>query len=145
MQIFYLKHNRDGYFIWFDGEIGPTVSFREGEIIVNWLNNNRFIVNSYSIFSYDTIFNEKMQEMYQIKDGEKSIGDPIIEKFDVVAIVTWINSCTSELKQRLAARFYEPIIGEEPTLEEINHKMKMENLGYYDALEALRKKKYKRC
>lgn len=144
MPTFVPRYTSMGYVVWLNGEIGPILTGYEVNVIVNWLNNTRLTINSYSLFSYEIRINEKFEEVYQIQDGGKPIGDAVTDKRDVVAIVTWLNSCISELKHILEINFYEPIIGDDPTDAEIRSYMKYENVGYYDALESMRKKRYKK-
>jgi hypothetical protein len=133
-----------GYYVWLNGQIGPPLTYIESEIIVSWLNNTKLFVYSYSFFSYEAFINDKNEEYYYITDTGKKIGDAIKEKREVVAIVSWLNSCIPQLKERLDAAIYDPIIGDDPSESEIRNHMRRENIGYYDALEELRKKTYKK-
>jgi len=143
MSIFITRFDSFGYHIWLNGQIGPPLNHYDAEVVVTWLNNTELCINKHSLFSYELVM-KQTDEMYQIQDVRKPIGDPVKEKRDVVAIVNWLNSCIPELVDRLRTSFYTPIIGEDPLPEEIQRYMKLEGIGYYDALEHLRTKKYKK-
>lgn len=144
MPTFISRYNDLGYYVWLNGEIGPPLTYIESEIVISWLNNTKLFVYTYSFFSYEVLIDSKNEEYYQITDAGKKIGDPVKEKRDVVAIVNWLNSCTPKLKEKLDSAVYDPIIGDDPSESEIRNYMKNKNLGYYESLEELRKKTYKK-
>jgi hypothetical protein len=133
-----------GFCIFFEEEIGMPLTQYEAEVVVDWLNNTQFSINLYTFFSFEQVKDKNSEDVYQILDQTKKVGDIIISKRDVVAIVNWLNSSLKKLKEKLDKRIYTPITGEEPTEEEIKAHMISKKMGYYIAKEDLRKIKYKR-
>lgn len=142
MSIFSVTANENNYNIFATGMgvIGPIINDKDSaNVICEWLNTTDLAINSHSFFSYDVSGN-----IYFILDNHKKIGNPIQSRKNAVAITNFCNNSIKELKDFLDNKSYIPMIGDEPTEQEIKSYMKANDVGYYVALEELRKKKYKK-
>jgi hypothetical protein len=144
MSIFSVTANENDYNIFAKGMgvIGPIINDKDiAHVICEWLNTTDLVINSHSFFSYDVSENKNI---YFILDNHKKIGNPIQSRKNAVAITNFCNNSVKELKDFLDNKSYTPMIGDEPTEQEIKSYMKANDVGYYVALEELRKKKYKK-
>lgn len=144
MSIFSVTANENNYNIFATGMgvIGPIINDKDSaNVICEWLNTTDLAINSHSFFSYDVSGNNNI---YFILDNHKKIGNPIQSRKNAVAITNFCNNSIKELKDFLDNKSYTPMIGDEPTEQEIKSYMKANDVGYYVALEELRKKKYKK-
>ena len=144
MSIFSVTANVNNYNIFAKGKgvIGPIINDKDiANAICEWLNTTDLVINSHSFFSYDVSENKNI---YFILDNHKKIGNPIQSRKNAVAITNFCNNSIKELKDFLDNKSYIPMIGDEPTEQEIKSYMKANDVGYYVALEELRKKKYKK-
>ena len=145
MPTFYVKSINNNYHIFVNGigTIGPIINDNDtANAIRNWLNSSNLAVNSHSFFSTDVSDEDK--NIYHILDRHKKVGTTVETKKNAVAVVNFCNNSIKELKDLLDIGTYKPIVGEEPTPEEIKYYMKTNAVGYYVALEQLRQKKYKK-
>lgn len=144
MSIFSVTANENDYNIFAKGMgvIGPIINDKDiANVICEWLNTTDLVINSHSFFSYDVSENKNI---YFILDNHKKIGNPIQSRKNAVAITNFCNNSVKELKDFLDNKSYTPMIGDEPIEQEIKSYMKANDVGYYVALEELRKKKYKK-
>lgn len=144
MPTFSVTSNKNNYNIFATGMgvIGPIINDKDSaNVICEWLNTTDLVINSHSFFSYDVSGNNNI---YFILDNHKKIGNPIQSRKNAVAITNFCNNSIKELKDFLDNKSYIPMIGDEPTEQEIKSYMKANDVGYYVALEELRKKKYKK-
>jgi len=144
MSIFSVTANENNYNIFAKGMgvIGPIINDKDiANFICEWLNTTDLVINSHSFFSYDVSENKNI---YFILDNHKKIGNPIQSRKNAVAITNFCNNSVKELKDFLDNKSYTPMIGDEPIEQEIKSYMKANDVGYYVALEELRKKKYKK-
>ena len=145
MPFFSVKSNKNNYHIFAKnaGSVGPRINNEaEANAVCNWLNSGNLVVNLYSFFSFDV--SDDDENIYHILDRHKRVGKTVETKKNAVAITNFCNFSLKELKDLLDSRSYEPIMGEEPTAEEVKFYMKEHNVGKYLAIEELRKKKYKK-
>ena len=144
MPTFSVTSNKNNYNIFATGMgvIGPIINDKDiANVICEWLNTTDLVINSHSFFSYDVSGNNNI---YFILDNHKKIGNSIQSRKNAVAITNFCNNSIKELKDFLDNKSYTPMIGDEPTEQEIKSYMKANDVGYYVALEELRKKKYKK-
>ena len=144
MPTFSVTSNKNNYNIFATGMgvIGPIINDKDiANVICEWLNTTDLVINSHSFFSYDVSGNNNI---YFILDNHKKIGNSIQSRKNAVAITNFCNNSIKELKDFLDNKSYTPMIGDEPTEQEIKSYMKANDVGYYIALEELRKKKYKK-
>lgn len=144
MSIFSVTANENNYNIFATGMgvIGPIINDKDSaNVICEWLNTTDLTINSHSFFSYDVSGNNNT---YFILDNHKKIGNSIQSRKNAVAITNFCNNSIKELKDFLDNKSYTPMIGDEPSEQEIKSYMKTNDVGYYVALEELRKKKYKK-
>lgn len=145
MPLFSVRSNKNTYHIYSkaSGMIGPHINNEaEANVICNWLNSSNFLVNLYSFFSFDVSDND--ENIYFILDRHKKVGKQVESKKNAVAITAFCNSALNDLRGVLNNKSYDPITGEDPMEFEIKSYMESHNVGYYVALEELRKKKYKK-
>ena len=144
MSIFSVTANVNNYNIFAKGKgvIGPIINDKDiANAICEWLNTTDLVINSHSFFSYDVSENKNI---YFILDNHKKIGNPIQSRKNAVAITNFCNNSVKDIKDFLDNKSYTPMIGDEPTEQEIKSYMKANDVGCYVALEELRKKKYKK-
>jgi hypothetical protein len=145
MPLFTVRSNKNIYHVYSKGigMIGPHFnSEAEANVICNWLNNSNLSINLYSFFSFDVSHTD--ENVYFILDRHNKVGKQVDSKKNAVAITAFCNSALNDLKEVLDTKSYAPITGDEPAEHEIKSYMASHNVGYYIALEELRKKKYKK-
>ena len=151
MSKFTVQKNKNNYNILLKnvGTIGVTFNNEDdAQAVCDWLNiNNNLVVNSHSFFSYDVADNDP--NLFFILDQHNKVGTSVLSKRIAIAIVSYCNNSIKDLKNLNKIsddKTYIPlsITGEEPTNEEIKYYMESNHVGYYIAIEELRKKKYKK-
>jgi hypothetical protein len=151
MTNFTVKKNKNDYNIVLKnvGSIGSIIdNLNDAQAVCDWLNiNNNLAVNLHSFFSYDV--SDTDSNLYSILDQHKKVGTPVQSKNVATAIVIYCNNSLKDLITLNKAsinkyNFPIPMIGEEPTNEEIKYYMETRGVGYYIAIEELRKTKYKK-
>ena len=139
MEIFSIKIIKNKHHISAKNEIigGPISSDDIGDLC-DFLNNN-FFVSDISFFSCDLTSDNK----YNICDNHKTIATVDLKR-TAITITNFCNTNTEQLVKILNKPPFDPIVGYDPTADEITAYAKKNGIGYYVALEELRKNTYKK-
>lgn len=139
MEVFSIKIIKNKHYISAKNEtIGNPISPDDVGDLCHFLNNS-FSPSNISFFSYDLTSDNK----YNICDNHKPIIS-VDTKRTAIAITNFCNINIDQLIKILNKLPFDPIIGYDPTDDEINAYAKKNGIGYYVALEELRKNTYKK-
>ena len=139
MEVFSIKIVKNKYHISTKSEIiGDPISSDDIGDLCYFLNDN-FFISDISFFSYDLTSDNK----YNICDNHKPIGT-VDSKRTAIIITNFCNTNTDKLIKILNKPPFDPIVGYDPTVDEINSYAERNGIGYYVALEELRKNRYKK-
>jgi hypothetical protein len=139
MDVFSIKITKNKHYISAKNEIiGGSISPDDVTDLCYFLNNS-FSPSNISFFSYDLNSDNK----YNICDNHKPIVS-VEAKRIAIAITNFCNVNIDQLIKILNKPPFDPIVGYDPTDDEIIAYAKKNGVGYYVALEELRKNTYKK-